>query len=105
VPIWKRPWMTLSADTYGSSALAAAGIATCFAGASDRYPVVTLDQVASEHPDLVLLPSEPYPFTERHTGAVGHLAARVVLVDGRDLFWWGTRTPAALGRLRRLAAP
>jgi ABC-type hemin transport system substrate-binding protein len=26
--------------------------------------------------------------------------ARVVIVDGRDLFWWGIRTPAAIDRLR-----
>lgn len=103
VPIWKRPWMTLSADTYGASALAAAGIGTCFAGAADRYPVVTLEEVAAEHPDVVVLPSEPYPFTERHVGTVGHLAGRVLLADGRDLFWWGMRTPGALGRLRQLA--
>jgi hypothetical protein len=31
--------------------------------------------------------------------------APVVLVDGKDLFWWGSRTPAALTRLsRRLRA-
>ena len=27
--------------------------------------------------------------------------ARVALVDGQDLFWWGIRTPAALDRLSR----
>jgi hypothetical protein len=26
----------------------------------------------------------------------------VVLVDGRDLFWWGARTSAAVDRLRAL---
>jgi hypothetical protein len=28
----------------------------------------------------------------------------VLLVDGRDLFWWGTRTPAALDRLHGVLA-
>ena len=31
VPIWKRPWMTLSGGTCGSSLLAAAGVANVFA--------------------------------------------------------------------------
>jgi hypothetical protein len=26
--------------------------------------------------------------------------ASAVLADGRDLFWWGIRTPAAVDRLR-----
>ena len=53
------------------------------------------------HPDLVLLPSEPYPFRERHRADVAGLAADVRLVDGQDLFWWGVRTPAAIDRLRQ----
>ena len=53
-------------------------------------------------PDLVVLPSEPYPFAERHVAEVQRLlpASRVVLVDGRDLLWWGVRTPVAIERLR-----
>jgi len=27
-----------------------------------------------------------------------------VFVDGRDLFWWGSRTPSALERLRATTA-
>ena len=45
VPIWKRPWMTLSGDTYGSSLLASIGVANVFADAAERYPTVTLDEV------------------------------------------------------------
>jgi hypothetical protein len=53
---------------------------------------------------VVLAPSEPYPFAERHVPLLDGVAP-VVLVDGQDLFWWGARTPAALDRLRaRLAA-
>jgi hypothetical protein len=28
----------------------------------------------------------------------------IVLVDGRDLFWWGSRTPAAATRLKSVLA-
>ncbi len=100
VPIWKRPWMTLSGGTYGSSLLAAAGVANVFADAAERYPTVTLDEAAARRPDVVLAPSEPYPFGERHVPLLAEVAP-VVLVDGQDLFWWGVRTPAALDRLRQ----
>ena len=72
-----------------------------FAVARHRYPETDLDAVAALAPDLVVLPSEPYPFRARHARgrAPRCPAARVVLVDGRDLFWWGIRTPAAVARL------
>jgi len=99
VPIWKRPWMTMSGGTYGSSLLAALGVANVFADADVRYPTVTLDEVRARRPDVVLAPSEPYPFAARHVPLFEDVAP-VVLVDGQDLFWWGVRTPAAIGRLR-----
>lgn len=100
VPIWRRPWMTLNGDTYASSLLAAVGVANVFAGEPVRYPEVDLRSVERAAPDLVLLPSEPYPFASRHADELSWLAP-VVLVDGRDLFWWGIRTPQARARLRR----
>lgn len=106
--IWRRPWMTQRRDTYGSSVLERLGYANPFAEAVDRYPIIELSAVATVGPDLVALPSEPYPFRARHVREIGAAvgSARVMLVDGRDLFWWGTRTAAALERLAaRLAGP
>jgi ABC-type Fe3+-hydroxamate transport system substrate-binding protein len=100
VPIWKRPWMSLAGATYGSSLLAAIGVDNVFADADDRYPTVTLEGARARRPDVVLAPSEPYPFRERHIPLLDGVAP-VVLVDGQDLFWWGVRTPAAAARLRR----
>ena len=100
VPIWKRPWMSLAGGTYGSSLLAAIGVDNVFADADDRYPTVTLEAARARRPDMVLAPSEPYPFRERHVPLLADVAP-VVLVDGQDLFWWGVRTPAAAERLRR----
>jgi ABC-type Fe3+-hydroxamate transport system substrate-binding protein len=103
VPIWRRPWMTINGATYGSSMLTAAGIVNIYADAPEPYPTVTLEAVADLHPDVVLAPSEPYPFAERHRSQL-EAVAPVVFVDGQDLFWWGSRTPAAVGRLRQLAS-
>lgn len=99
VPIWRRPYLTMSGDTYGSSLLQWIGIDNVFADAATRYPEVTLDEVAARRPDVVLAPSEPYPFGERHVAALSEIAP-VELIDGQDLFWWGARTPVAIDRLR-----
>jgi ABC-type Fe3+-hydroxamate transport system substrate-binding protein len=100
VPIWRRPWMSLSRRCYGSSVLESIGIDNVMADASDRYPTIDLDEVAALEPDLVVAPSEPYPFGERHRTELERVAP-VRLVDGQDLFWWGVRTPAAIERLGR----
>ena len=99
--VWRRPWMTANADTYGWSLLELLGIENVFAGADERYPETTLEEIAARRADLVLLPGEPYPFKARHVDEVGAVVrgADVRLVDGRDLFWWGIRTPDALTRL------
>ena len=100
VPIWRRPWMTINADTYGASLLRSSGIELVTAARPERYPTVALAEVPA--PDVVLVPSEPYAFGDDHVAelAAAFPAAAVDRVDGQDLFWWGIRTPAGLARLR-----
>ncbi len=50
VPIWRRPWMTINADTYGASLLATLGVRDIFADHPDRYPVVTLEDAVRRWP-------------------------------------------------------
>lgn len=102
IPIWRRPWITINGSTYGSSVLAAAGFDNVCRQLEDLYPLHGPEQAAELKPDRVLAPSEPYPFSERHRGELEKVAP-VVFVDGRDLFWWGTRTSAAISRLQSLA--
>lgn len=98
IPIWRRPWMTLAADTYGSSLLASIGVHNAFGGSDDRYPTVELSDVAARGADAVLAPTEPYAFKPFHLEVFRPIAP-VVEVDGQDLFWWGVRTPAARRRI------
>jgi ABC-type hemin transport system substrate-binding protein len=101
VLIWRRPWMALGAATYGSSLLGRLGVTNVVTAADGTYPAIELDELGRRSPDLVLLPSEPYPFGPRHVDEVAAAlpTARVALVDGQDLLWWGVRTPGALTRL------
>jgi len=103
VPIWRRPWMSIGGGTYGSSLLAQAGIWNVLGNSGSPYPPVDIAEAAGLRPDYVLAPSEPYPFSERHRSELEEVAP-AVFVDGRDLFWWGDRTGAALIRLGELAA-
>ena len=101
--VWRRPWMTLGTDTYAASLLSGLGCdQVAFGVPGDRYPEVALDAVGAAAPELVLLPDEPYAFDDRHRAEVAAAVpgAEVLLVDGRDLFWWGGRTPDAFERLR-----
>lgn len=97
VPIWRRPWMALGLPTYGGSVLRHLGVDTVFAG-DGPYPTTTLEEAAARHPDVVLAPSEPYPFTRRQLPELDAVGP-TVFVDGKDLFWWGVRTSGALARL------
>ncbi len=99
VPIWRNPWMAIGSGTYGGSVLGHLGleVVTPRGGAYEEFEPGSLPV------DVVVVPDEPYSFGERHRGELEGLApgARLVFVDGRDLFWWGSRTPAAVGRLAR----
>ena len=101
VPIWRRPWMTFNRATYGASILRSVGIDVSHAEASVTYPEVDPDELGKINADLVLLPTEPYAFAERHIAEVTELTgiADVRIIDGRDLFWWGVRTESARERL------
>ena len=126
VPIWMDPLMTMNADTFGSDVLARIGIANVFGdrlrlyplaadlgktaaqdpGARDvRYPRVTLAEVASREPALVILPDEPHAFSAADEAVFRDAlpGARIVHVSGKDLFWYGAWTIDALPRLRSAA--
>jgi ABC-type Fe3+-hydroxamate transport system substrate-binding protein len=103
VPIWRRPWMTIGGDTYGSDLLAAIGAVNVCGDSATSYPEVSLADLAAREPDVVLVPSEPYVFTDEHLAELA-VVAPPVRVDGQDLFWWGARTPLAIERLRAVIA-
>ena len=98
VPIWRRPWMTIASQTYGVSLLEHLGVQVLFSEADDSYPTLDESSISAADPDIVLAPSEPYPFGERHLQELERIAP-TFLVDGQDLFWWGSRTTDAIRRL------
>ena len=109
--IWREPWMTVARDTYISQLLARVGWHTLPdvqggpQGAA-RYPVVVADAPWLADVQEVLLSSEPYRFGPQHIAEAQALCpqARVRLVDGELLSWYGPRAAEGLRYARELTA-
>jgi len=108
--IWRNPWMTVARDTYISRMLALVNWHTLPDRAGGprgaaRYPA--FDAQAGWLADVqeVLLSSEPYRFGAGHVAEAQALCpdARVRLVDGELLSWYGARAVPGLRYLRALA--
>lgn len=107
--IWRQPWMTVARDTYIATLLAEVSWLTWpdVAGGehgAGRYPTLRGDEAWLRSIDRVLLSSEPYRFGAGHLAEAQSLCpqARVQLVDGELLSWWGSRGAAGLDYLRSL---
>lgn len=100
--IWKNPYMTIGADTFISDVLLKAGFVNIFQN-QNRYPEVTISEVAKQEPDLLFLSSEPYPFKENDVEELkDQLHCPIRLVDGELFSWYGSRllhTPSYLANL------
>ena len=108
-PIWRRPYMTINADTYVHDVLQTCGGENVFGDRPDRYPIVSLAEMAALRPDMVLLPDEPFPFDHKHLEdfrELGDVPAvrsdRLRLVDGKVLSWYGPRIAESLKVLTRV---
>jgi len=100
VAVWRTPLLGLGAASYGHDVVECAGAVNVLRERS-RYPEVTREDLGAMRPDLILLPDEPYRFRESHVAEFADIApARVI--DGKLLWWYGPRMPAALRELRRL---
>jgi ABC-type Fe3+-hydroxamate transport system substrate-binding protein len=108
-PIWKNPWMAFNGDTYAHDVLRMAGFNNIYAPAGERYPRTTLAAALELRPDYVLLPNEPYEFGAKDVDELKPLlppalSRRVVLIDGRDLHWYGAHMVEGLKSLAALLA-
>ena len=89
VPVWRDPWMVVGRPTFTADLLARAGFEVVTGGAPGRYP--TVEAAGLDDPsvaDLVLLPDEPYVFTE-DDGPEAFRRLPTRLVSGRLLTWYG----------------
>ncbi|MGH7304345.1 MAG: cobalamin-binding protein [Candidatus Rokuibacteriota bacterium] len=111
-PIWRGPYMTINRDTYIHDMLRVCGARNVFADRPERYPTVTLDEVAAQRPAVILLPDEPFRFRRAHladfagyTDVPAVRDGRIHLVDGKPFSWHGPRIAEALRMLPGLIDP
>ena len=100
VVVWPEPLIGLGSATFGHNMLERCGARNVLAE-RERYPQVSMDELAALRPSLVLLPDEPYPFTEAHRPRFETVApARII--DGKLLWWYGARMASNIRQLREI---
>ncbi len=93
--IWKDPYMAAGTDSFITEMLQICGITNCldkWGEAGLRYPEITIGQIKSLKPDVILLSSEPYPFKTIHGSEITEQTAiKTMGVDGEAFSWYGSR--------------
>lgn len=91
--IWRDPLMVAGGGTFIHDMMQHAGFENAFAQRDERYAEITPAELAAADPDLILLSSEPFPFTEKHIPEFNMICpgTLVKLVDGELFSWYGSR--------------
>jgi ABC-type Fe3+-hydroxamate transport system substrate-binding protein len=109
--VWKRPYMSINADTFAHDLLGESGGVNPFAEHERRYPRITEQELEEARPDVILLPTEPYAFGEKDRQELLSLRSpaaeqgRIHVVEGELLSWHGPRMSRALRTFSALLHP
>ncbi len=106
VLIWKNPWMAVGGETFINAVVQELGLENALADRPD-YFTITMEELAVLELDMVLLPDEPFRFSHHDAWSLAAAGVvpdrrRAILLDGKLLSWYGTRTAAALRTLVKL---
>ncbi len=95
--IWRQPYMVVGHDTFISDMMAKCGFKNLLEEKAVRYPEVSEDELKKFNPDVILLSSEPFPFSAKHIAEFQQICpeAKIVLVDGEYFSWYGSRLLSA----------
>lgn len=96
-------WWSVGSETFAGDLLRCAGLPPVSLGEDARYPQATLAEIRERRPRLVLLPDEPYEFSDQDAQIFLGWPVDVLRCSGRPLFWWGPRAPQAIRWLRTQA--
>jgi len=104
--VWKNPWMAVGGGNHINAVLGELGLENVLAH-RQGYFEVSLEDLASREVDIVLLPDEPYPFSHHDSWSMAAADVvpsreRAILLDGKLLSWYGTRTARSLRALNKL---
>lgn len=92
--IWWNPVMSINHDTFIHDMIERCGWQNVFGNRTDsRYPEIMDDELVAANPEIILLSSEPFPFSDKHMAHFRQLLpnSNVMLVDGEMFSWYGSR--------------
>ena len=101
--IWKNPFMTIGGDTFINDMLQRCGLSNIFES-QQRYPEINIEKLQTLNCKLVLLSSEPYPFSQKHIDELQQQLTdiKIMLVDGEMFSWYGSRLQFAPAYFEKL---
>lgn len=106
--IWANPYMVAAGETFINELLKVNKFENIYDNNpkyAGRYPEVVIQKIRIQgDPDLVLLSSEPFPFTDEHAFELGRFThhAKTVFVDGEMFSWYGSRLVKAFNYFKIL---
>ena len=103
--IWANPYMVAGTNTFINEMLRLNHFENIYAYREERYPEVIIQKMRIQgDPDLVLLLSEPFPFTDEHAFELGRYThhAKTVFVDGEMFSWYGSRLVKAFAYFKKI---
>lgn len=92
--IWKKPWMSVSRETYIGSVLEKLGARLVSFPDGDKYPVIEIEDL---YDSFFLFSSEPFPF-QKKIAELKSLDLEGAIVDGESYSWFGVRSIEFLRR-------
>lgn len=89
--IWQNPYMVAGNDTFIHDMMLDAGFNNLVK--QNRYPMMTLEEIKSINPTVIMLSSEPFPFADKHIieWQMQLPNTKIILVDGELFSWYGSR--------------
>jgi ABC-type Fe3+-hydroxamate transport system substrate-binding protein len=106
--IWENPLMGAGGDNFIDEMMKKAGLNNLLAGRTSesgiqRYPETSIEELRNLNPDLIILSSEPFPFTEKHVDKYRLLlpGIRIEQTDGEMFSWYGSSMLKAIPYLRK----
>ena len=89
--VWNNPYMCAGTDTFIHEMMHYCGLRNCIG--QERYPNISVEELAELKPEYIILSSEPFPFKKQHAEALMSKlpGTKVLLADGEMFSWYGSR--------------
>ncbi len=103
--IWANPYMVAGNNTFINELLKVNKFNNIYLSREERYPEIIIQKMKIQgDPDLILLSSEPFPFSDEHAFELGRYThhAKTIFVDGEMFSWYGTRLVKAFAYFKKL---